>query len=682
MDPSIRLEMFQQFHFIRPEWLWGVPLAVLLWLALRNQRGGQQWSSHIPKEMLAALQIGTVKQSNLWKWALLAMWLGTIVAAAGPTWDKQASPTLQNQQALVLILDLSPSMLAQDLSPDRLSRAKYKLIDVLRQQADGQVALIAYAGDAHTVSPLTDDPNTIQALLPALHPTIMPSRGSNTEAAIELAQQLMLDAGLNSGDILLISDGVAEDAIETITNDIDSNYRLSVLAVGGSSAAPVPAANGGFLRRANGEIILSAVNGGALRSMATGLGGRYSMITADDTDIQTLLVDQYEAADNADQAQQTSVVYDAWVDMGHWLVLLILPLALILFRKGAIYLVPLCLPLLLLSPSDAYAQSSTPTENVWNDLWQTRDQQASKQFAAGDFDLAGKTFERKDWSALSSYNNGDYQQAIDSLEGLNDLTSLYNKANALALNDQLQEAIDTYQQVLDQQPEHADAKSNKALVEELLQQQDKPEEDDSGEGDSGEGDSGEGDSGEGDSGEGESGEGESGEGESGEGESGEGDSSEGDSSEDKSKQDESNAGESDKGESNQDKSDQDNPDQGNTGQDTEDGESQDRPSDVDPEDSDEDSSKSSPEDKQDDETNAEGLSQDEPQSEANQGLAKQGAAQIEETDEPLQDSSEQWLRTIADDPSGLLRRKFDYQARQRVQQTQRQKSDKAPQQRY
>jgi Ca-activated chloride channel family protein len=651
MDPSIRLEMFQQFHFIRPEWLWGVPLAVLLWLALRNQRGGQQWSSHIPKEMLAALQIGTVKQSNLWKWALLAMWLGTIVAAAGPTWDKQASPTLQNQQALVLILDLSPSMLAQDLSPDRLSRAKYKLIDVLRQQADGQVALIAYAGDAHTVSPLTDAPNTIQALLPALHPTIMPSRGSNTEAAIELAQQLMLDAGLNSGDILLISDGVAEDAIETITNDIDSNYRLSVLAVGGSSAAPVPAANGGFLRRANGEIILSAVNGGALRSMATGLGGRYSMITADDTDIQTLLVDQYEAADNADQAQQTSVVYDAWVDMGHWLVLLILPLALILFRKGAIYLVPLCLPLLLLSPSDAYAQSSTPTENVWNDLWQTRDQQASKQFAAGEFDLAGKTFDRKDWSALSSYNNGDYQQAIDSLEGLNDLTSLYNKANALALNDQLQEAIDTYQQVLDQQPEHADAKSNKSVVEELLQQQDKSEEDGSGESEPNEDESGE-----------------------------------GDSSEDKSKQGESNQGESDQGEADKGESNEDESNQDESDQDTQDGEPQDRPSDVDPEDSDENSdensSESSPEDKQDDETNAEGLSQDEPQSEANQGLAKQGAAQIEETDEPLQDSSEQWLRTIADDPSGLLRRKFDYQARQRVQQTQRQKSDKAPQQRY
>jgi len=141
--------------------------------------------------------------------------------------------------------DLSPSMLAQDLSPDRLTRAKFKLIDMLRQQRDGQTALIAYAGEAHTVSPLSDDPKTIEALLPALHPNVMPVRGSNTEAAVELAQQLLSDAGLHSGDILLITDGIANDAITDIRNSINSNYRVSVLAVGGNDATPIPSPNGG-----------------------------------------------------------------------------------------------------------------------------------------------------------------------------------------------------------------------------------------------------------------------------------------------------------------------------------------------------------------------------------------------------------------------------------------------------
>ena len=654
MDPSINLEMLQQFHFIRPEWLWGLPLFVLLWLVLRNQPAGQQWSSHIPKEMLAALQIGTTKQSNAWKWSLLILWLGVIIAAAGPSWDKQDSPTVQNQKALVLLLDLSPSMLAQDLMPDRLSRAKYKLIDVLRLQADGQVALIAYAGDAHTVSPLTDDPKTIQALLPALHPDIMPSRGSNTEAAIELAQQLLHDAGLGRGDMLLITDGVSEDAIETIIDDTDSNYRLSVLAVGGGDAAPVPEANGGFLRGTNGDIILSAVNGNELRSMATRLGGRFSMLTSDNADIESLITDDFEDADTSDQAQLSSVVYDAWVDMGHWLVLLILPLALILFRKGTIYLLPLCIPLLLLGPSDSYADTgatatsaasaaSKPAwQTAWNNLWQTPDQQASEQFSAGDFDSAAKTFQQKDWAALSNYKNGDYQQAIEKLQGLDDITSLYNKGNALAFNGQLQEAIDAYQQVLDQQPDHPDADHNKSVVEQLLQQSDQQQKSD--------------------------------------------DSSDENSQDESSEQSdsESQASDSESQPSNEESQ-------------ASDGESQ--PSDEESQDQSEQQQQSDSEEKAKQQASAEDAEQQSEDESEQQSQAEKDAqanaeddnqetestsamVQIEDTDQPLQDSSEQWLRTIPDDPSGLLRRKFDYQAHQRLQQSRRQKNDKAAQQRY
>ncbi|MFT6406923.1 MAG: Ca-activated chloride channel family protein [Arenicella sp.] len=634
MDLEFNLEMIEQFHFIRPDWLWLLPLALLAWLILRNQRGGQQWSSHIPKAMLAALQISTAKQSSAWKWSLLALWLGVIVAAAGPTWDKQASPTVQNQKALVIALDLSPSMLAQDLTPDRLSRAKYKLIDVLRQQTDGQVALIAYAGDAHTVSPLTDDPRTIEALLPALHPNVMPSRGSNTEAAIELAQQLMRDAGLNSGELLLITDGVTSEAINTISDSISSNYRLSILAAGSNAAAPIPSTGGGFLRRANGEIILSLVNRRELAAMATRLGGRFSMLTADDSDIENLLIGEFQANSDPAETQQSSVTYDAWVDMGHWLVLLILPLALVLFRKGTIYLLPLCLPLLLLSPTESYAD--TPIENAWqtswNNLWKTPDQQASKQFTASDFESAGKTFERRDWSALSSYKNRDYQQAIDTLEGLNDVTSIYNKANALALNGQLPEAIEAYQQVLALQPEHQPAKHNKAIVEQLKQQQDDQE------GQPGEGDPSEGQPGEGDPDEGDPSQGEAGEGDPSQGEPDEGDPDEGDPS-----QDEPGEGDPDEGD----------PSQGEPGEGEQ---AEDKP-----------------------QTEAGATDDSEDQSGSEETVL---GAQSDDTDKPLKDSSEQWLRTIQDDPSGLLRRKFDYQARQRAQQARPQKNEKAAQQRY
>ena len=191
-----------QFHFIRPIWLTLLPVMVLLWWYARKAINSGAWESYLPQAMLEALRVNTSKQSSLWQWWLLTGWLVLTIAAAGPTWIKQPAPVVKNQKALVILLDLSPSMLADDVTPNRLQLAKYKLIDILRKQSDGQVALVAYAGDAHTVSPLTDDPITIEALLPALHPNIMPSTGSNTEAAVAQAQTLFRDAGLLSGDIL------------------------------------------------------------------------------------------------------------------------------------------------------------------------------------------------------------------------------------------------------------------------------------------------------------------------------------------------------------------------------------------------------------------------------------------------------------------------------------------------
>jgi len=651
MDMSLLLDTLEQFHFIRPEWLFALPLACLLWLLLRNQAGDQQWAGHIPKEMLAALQVSSAKQSNWWKWCLLVLLLGVITAAAGPTWDKQALPAVQNQKALVLVLDLSPSMLAQDLAPDRVTRAKFKLIDVLREQTDGQAALIAYAGDAHTVSPLTNDPQTIEALLPALHPNVMPSQGSNTEAAIDLAQQLLSDAGLSSGDILLISDGVADEAITSISRSISSSYRLSVLAVGSNDAAPIPSANGGFVRRANGEIVLSKVNASELRSMASSLGGRFSLLTTDDTDIKTLLIADVESdqlnANNDGETHQSDVVYDAWVDMGHYLVLIMLPLALFLFRKGTIYLIPLFLPLLFLTPNNTYA-----AELSWKDLWQTQDQQAAKQYESGDFDAAANRFKRNDWSAVANYRNGSYDKVIEQLEGLNDVTSLYNKANALALNGQLEKALEAYEQVLEQQADNQDAAHNKSIIEQLLQQQDQDQQQNQDSEDSSDGDSSEQQDQEQQDQEQQDQDSQSSD------ESQEQQDSQQQSSEESSQaeDEQSQEGSSEQAE---DSAEQDE----NGSEQTEDGEA-------------------GQEDTTEDQETAEKDPQASDEEEGEESDQSLTAGQADNTDEPLKDSSEQWLRTIQDDPSGLLRRKFDYQAQKRARQNNRRTNNNAAQQRY
>ncbi|MBX2848640.1 MAG: VWA domain-containing protein, partial [Acidiferrobacterales bacterium] len=448
-----------QFHFIRPLWLGLLPVMLLLWWYARGGANNGEWESYLPKPMLEALRVSAGKKSSYWQWWLLIAWVLLTLAAAGPSWIKQPVPVVENKKALVIAFDLSPSMLADDVTPNRLTLAKYKLIDILRQQADGQVALIAYAGDAHTVSPLTDDPRTIEALLPALHPNIMPVNGSNTEAAVELAQNLLRDARVSSGDILLITDGVSPRAIKTIESELNSANSLSVLGVGGVGGAPIKLQDGGFLRDRQGEIVLASLNANELRAFARNLRGRYASLSTNDSDIDYLLKQSFES-DGSDQVSEGETSFDHWLDMAHYLVLLLLPIALFCFRKGLIYLVPIC----FLMPLESEAAS-------WVDLWKTKDQQAAELYDQEQYDEAAQTFKREDWSAISHYRNGDFEQAAEQLEGKGDANSLYNKANSLAFLGELEKAIDAYDQVLALEPEHQDALHNKQVLEALLEQQ-------------------------------------------------------------------------------------------------------------------------------------------------------------------------------------------------------------------
>lgn len=616
------------FHFIRPWWLVLLPVALGLWFAIRKMAAHSQWADYIPPEMLTALQVESSAQSTFMRWAILALWLLLIVAAAGPSWNKQAVPTMQNQKALAIVLDLSPSMLAEDLSPNRLTRARYKIIDVVRSLQDGQVALIAYSGDAHTVSPLTDDPRTIESLLPALHPNVMPSTGSNVEAGIDLAQQLLKGAGAPNGDILLVSDGVTEQASRNVADLLANNHRLSVLAVGGSEAAPIPKQGGGFLKNSKGEIVLASVDTSVLNSLAVRTGGRFANLRADESDIESLLFDDFNGAT---AEEQTS--YDAWVDNGHWIVLLLLPLFAWFFRKGMVYVLPFFFVVPIAS------EAAEQSESTWLNLWRTPDQQATTLLEEERYAEAADKFQREDWSAIAHYRKGNYEQAASRLGAASDATSIYNRGNALAMNGDLEGAIDAYQQVLEQKPDHADAAHNKSVIENL-QQQEKEQQEQQPDGDQ---------------------------------ESDENEQALTDS------QDKKDNSESQKSQST-DQQNQDDSENSNNGSEENDAQSSSSQADSDSENQ-TDQQQSEAEQQADPSTaDAEQNGQDqqqtgseqESQDSENQELDESAIANatLDPSEDALKDSSEQWLRTIPDDPSGLLRRKFEYQSRQRQRSSQ------------
>ncbi|MBT4520507.1 MAG: VWA domain-containing protein [Halieaceae bacterium] len=452
---------------MRPEWLWCMLPAALLTVLLWRQRSRSgSWSDVISDQLLPFL-VSAQKASrgpNLLP-GVLAAWMLAVLAASGPSWKQIPLPLLQKQDALILVLDLSYSMKAGDMSPSRLDHARRKLLDLLDQRNEGQTGLIAYAGDSHIVTPLTDDNPTIANLLPALSPDMMPLAGSDSPAAINQAIELLRSAGIREGRILLVTDGVSENNGHLLRNALEgTGIDLAILGVGTRSGAPIPLSGGGFLKDQDGAIVIPSLDETDLQALASSAGGHYHRIQIDNSDLDQLLTDPAIAGDQ--QTQTLDRTADTWEDQGYLLALVLLPLGLALFRPGIL----LCLiPLLVLTNSEQ------ATADVWDDLWLTADQQGQKALARGDNEAAANLFENTDWAGTAAYNNDNFEDASSHFSSTKTANSWYNRGNALARQGQYDEAIAAYNESLTLAPEHQDAIDNVALLEQLKQQQEQSE---------------------------------------------------------------------------------------------------------------------------------------------------------------------------------------------------------------
>lgn len=452
-----------EFHFIRPFWLLAIiPAIIMMVFLLKNKLNQGNWNAVCDEALLPFIL--QEKPAGKSRWVLstgaLASLL-TIIALAGPTWERLPSPVFRNDAALVIVLDLSKSMDATDVKPSRLSRARYKIADILKQRKDGQSALLVYAGDAFTVTPLTEDTDTILSQISALNTELMPEQGSNTVLALEKAVGLLKQSGLQTGDILLVSDGISSD---DLISEVDSlaDYRLSILGVGTAEGAPIKLAGGGFFKDANGNIVIPKLNIAQLSILANKGSGWYKTMTDDDSDINALLA-QLDSPIEKQGGKDNNLLIDQWDEKGPWLLLLVLPLAALSFRKG---LLSITLLLLLPFPEASYALE-------WDDLWQTQGQQAQQAFKQQNYQQAAEQFTDPQWKAAAQYKAGQFEQAIESLQDDQSATGLYNNGNALAQSGKLQEAKKAYEQSLEKQPDNEDAKYNKEQVEKALEKQNK-----------------------------------------------------------------------------------------------------------------------------------------------------------------------------------------------------------------
>jgi Ca-activated chloride channel family protein len=449
-----------EFQFLRPEWLWAIPAVIATAVLLgRRQLGPGNWQQVVDPALVPHVLSGSARRKSDLRWWLLGITgvLG-VLSLAGPAWERIEQPVFRSDQALVVALDLSRSMDAQDVTPSRMLRARLKILDILERRAGGQTALVVYSSNAFTVTPLTNDADTIAALVNSLSTDIMPSRGSYPTAAIYKGQQLLEQAGAAYGEVLLITDGGSSPATERAARDLrDAGYTLSVLGVGSKEGAPIPKLSGGFVTDQAGRIAVARLEERGLRELAMSGGGRYATLSSDGRDLDYLMEGEVGARKASDDALAT----DRWREEGPWLALLLLPLGALAFRRG--WVVVLAIGILPLSqPAEA---------SLWDDLWLNKDQQAQRELEAGNAADAAGLFEDPEWRAVAEYEAGAYAQSASRFAEQEDLRNLYNLGNALARQGEFESAIDAYEQVLEADPGNEDAAFNRDLLKQMQDQE-------------------------------------------------------------------------------------------------------------------------------------------------------------------------------------------------------------------
>ena len=446
-----------EFHFLRAGWIVLIPIAILLiFFFKRRMLTIGNWEKLIDKRLLPYVMSRRQLSDNQHKWWLISLIsVLSIFALAGPTWERIEQPSFRTDQSLVIALDLSRSMNAQDITPNRLTRAKLKILDILERRQGAQVALIVYSANAFTVTPLTSDTDTIIAFINSIDTSIMPSRGSYPALAIDKGLQLLNQASVSNGEIILVTDGgITSDSFSSAQKLRDEGYRLSALGIGSMDGAPIPKETGGFITDNTGQITISRLEVDDLKDLVEIGGGNYTSITSNDQDIDTLLSEVYSAVRESDD----SVTTDQWKEFGPWLLLIVVPFGSLLFRKGWVFVF-----LLTIMPIDnsVYALD-------WNDLWKTRDQQAKEAMESGDYDKAIELFEDSEWLAAAHYKAGNYRQSANGYNNDSNIDHLYNYANSLAKIGQFEEAIENYEKVIAEELNSEDALYNLNLLKDLL----------------------------------------------------------------------------------------------------------------------------------------------------------------------------------------------------------------------
>ena len=443
------------FHFVRPLWLIIGPVLLLVAIfLLRISYKKSSIANFCDQELVKYLFKSAPASQNYGKFLILAALTLLLLAMAGPSFSKQEIALHKPRAATIIALDLSTFMNLSDIKPSRLERAIFKIKDFLSRKIDFNIALTVFTNKTHVVTPITDSAENIAVMLPALSSEIMPTKGQSVLSAVVKAEEIFNQANVDKKALFLLTPQVKTAEVDKIISTANqAGIKVYILGIGNEQQSE------SFQKDEAGNLRSQKLAKKQLQRIANATGGLYQTIRGDDLDIENI----YAKVKNLFEASKTETSEKSklmWQDQGFYLVIAALPLVLLLFRRG------LFISLLIFTAASSYGSS-------FSDYFKNGDQLGKESFDQENYTKALQKFQDPSWQAACQYKCGDYEAAKSFWEQQTDEESIYNLANCLVKQNELEKALQKYNELLEVNPSHADGKYNKELIEKMLNEQQK-----------------------------------------------------------------------------------------------------------------------------------------------------------------------------------------------------------------
>lgn len=421
------------FHFLRPEWLWAfIPMVLIAVLILFTSRENKKWKKIIAPA-LHGFMFTKEKRSGVTfpLFAFILIMSLVILSVSGPTWEKEEIPGTKSEAVLMIALDVSLSMLAEDIQPNRLERAKFKIRDLLKANPGTRVSLYVYAGTAHTVIPLCSDYNIIIHHLESLSPGIMPVRGSNLPMLMEMADSVFSHVTAPS-TLLIVTDVIKEEAVNLLELFVNNSlHNIEILAMATQQGATIPENDKGkFVTDENGNLVVSKLNTEILFNLQKHKKINVNSLTLDNSDMELMATKIRKKLAFQEDDEKSD---EQWKDIGFVLVILLVLVLPFWFRKG--WMIQYSwIPLL-------FFMSSCTGSFTWENMWNSPDYQAQKLYNQEKFEEAGETFESSFHQGVAFYKAGNFDAAAQAFAQDSSTNSLFNLGMAYTQMGRYDEAL-------------------------------------------------------------------------------------------------------------------------------------------------------------------------------------------------------------------------------------------------